>query len=1073
MGVSSEERVRVFARLRPPVAEAVSAVQILEGGRAISVRTDAEADVTALPTAVEMRDFTFDGVFPADTTQEAVFAEVGQPVLAECLRGVNGTIFAYGQTGSGKTHSLLQHSTKRSEESGLLPRLVASLFASIGADAASVFEVEAGAVQVYNEQVDDLLHPGHQSGGGQNLGVQNGGEVLGLTWLPCQRADQMLAAFARARANVVYAETRMNKASSRSHAIFQVKLTKHGWAAAEGASGPLGPQCVESTRARLCVVDLAGSERVKKSGVEGVHFKEAAAINRSLLALGCVVSALAAKKPHVPLRDSKLTRLLDGSLGGNCKTVLLCCASPAAEHAYETLSSFEFASRAMRVQVDARVNRRVVVVDPKAVLQDLGRQQSPAVVKQSALAAAQEEVCQLRAELAEAAAASSELQEKASHLEAAAQSGKEVQAQCEEQLKCEAAAHAGATMARELSQKEAQQLRAEALAAQQCAEGWRATAEAGAAELASERAAAAEALRAARDAAAELQARGNEALRDARTEAEAQRSRSHQAAVASLEEAVAFQAQREEATTREACLRHSFAEAREVEAQSAAAALAEAQRSRAEAIEEFEAQSARAAARWATEREELVASHQAALLRVRADFEAKHREQRKEFDASFAQLERSARKERYAMSSRLKTQVNENGRVKSCCQEAECEASRLRDAKEQANMRTREEIANLKVARSVSAAREVELREAHSELAFRLAEREVELRDVQALLRLPRDNGEWCPDELRDETLPPPGQQRRQTPQPAAPSRPPTQRYAAVAAAVAQAQAAPVVPCSVSRAIAEQVRLQEGVNDLQQLESQFAGFRRRVASAPDIAPVSDARSGRRSRPSSATYAAAPGGQGLTRSSSARDERPRPPHGMPSGQQIGGPPSAPSACSGPSSACEESAGQRERVPSLRAQGPAGLLWPTLVPSGLGSVPSARSVSSGAGATPAASASARASGPATSAALASSRSAGAMPAADAAPLSLVADRCACAAAPVRGAEGGSQPASERQAKQVWTIERSVSPVRGTLSSARRASSAGRRAGSQPPPPQQPAHPAMAIMLDMYLPATRQML
>merc|ERR1719189_2371453 len=135
----------------------------------------------------------------------------------------------------------------------------------------------------------------------------------------------------------------MNKASSRSHAVFQIRITRRT------ASG-------SCTVSRLCVVDLAGSERVKKSGVEGRHFKEAMAINRSLLALGNVVNALAAKKSHVPFRNSKLTRVLDGSIGGNCRTAMLVCVSPDAAQTLETVSSLEFAARAMCVEVDPKVN---------------------------------------------------------------------------------------------------------------------------------------------------------------------------------------------------------------------------------------------------------------------------------------------------------------------------------------------------------------------------------------------------------------------------------------------------------------------------------------------------------------------------------------------------------------------------------------------------------------------------------------------------------------------------------------------------------------------------------------------
>merc|ERR1719492_449487 len=143
----------------------------------------------------------------------------------------------------------------------------------------------------------------------------------------------------------------MNRVSSRSHAVFQMRVTRH----------PHGKPHTERTRARLCVVDLAGSERVKKSGVKGKHFKEAMAINRSLLALGNVVNALAAKKSHVPFRNSKLTRILDGSIGGKCRTALLVCVSPDATHMLETVGSLEFAARAMCVEVDPKNNRSTSV----------------------------------------------------------------------------------------------------------------------------------------------------------------------------------------------------------------------------------------------------------------------------------------------------------------------------------------------------------------------------------------------------------------------------------------------------------------------------------------------------------------------------------------------------------------------------------------------------------------------------------------------------------------------------------------------------------------------------------------
>lgn len=371
-------RVQVFARVRPPTEQEVGfvvAVDTNEAARAVRVRNDGDAVERLLGGQAddsrpgsEAREFIFDGVFSQDSAQRDVFMQMGLPVLRDSLKGINGTILAYGQTGSGKTFSLLNQ-TQRGEEAGLLPRLVASLFVHVAQDSANVYDIDAAALQVYNEQVDDLLHPDHQSGTGNNLVVRDGGAVPTLTWVNCQTPEQMLEAFTRARANVIYAETRMNKASSRSHAVFQLKITKRQRATASMGSG--GTQRMECTLARLNVVDLAGSERIKKSGSEGMRFQEATCINKSLLHFGNVVSALAAKKSHVPLRDSKLTRILEGSIGGNCKTALLVCVSPAAENVSETVNTFEFASRAMRVEVDAKVNRGIIEVSAKQLLADL------------------------------------------------------------------------------------------------------------------------------------------------------------------------------------------------------------------------------------------------------------------------------------------------------------------------------------------------------------------------------------------------------------------------------------------------------------------------------------------------------------------------------------------------------------------------------------------------------------------------------------------------------------------------------------------------------------------------------
>ena len=346
-----------------------------------------EDKVSAPPGGTE-KQFKFDGAFPPDTNQKEVFQTVGLPVLVDTMKGFNGTILAYGQTGSGKTHSLL-NADNDTELVGLLPRLVATLYVHSRMDRKHKYTMEAAAFQVYNEQVDDLLAADHKLGSGHNLTVSQG-EVHGLTWQPCATPPDMMKAFQQARSGLHYAETKMNKASSRSHAIFQIKITRRRRANQADISssaqdkGKKGSK-VKVVCGRLSVVDLAGSERVKKSGVTGSSFKEATNINRSLLELGNVIQALASKSAHVPFRNSKLTRILEGSVGGNCKTALLVCISPAQRNYSETISTLEFASRAMNVQVDAKVNEHMMEIDPEKLAADLNQEDDVMVMDEEML----------------------------------------------------------------------------------------------------------------------------------------------------------------------------------------------------------------------------------------------------------------------------------------------------------------------------------------------------------------------------------------------------------------------------------------------------------------------------------------------------------------------------------------------------------------------------------------------------------------------------------------------------------------------------------------------------------------
>ncbi|KAJ1620524.1 P-loop containing nucleoside triphosphate hydrolase protein, partial [Pavlovales sp. CCMP2436] len=355
--VKPAARVLVYTRVRPQTSKEareglVVSVDAAESAILLSDKQDREAHV-----------FKCDGVFAPNTPQEAIFEAVGQPVLDATLEGYNGCVLAYGQTGSGKTHTLLNPGDTVAD-SGLVPRIAAALFFRVGQDLASVVTVRVSFLQIYNEQIDDLLKPAGQSTNLRLRTAPSGAvEVDGATSVRVSSPAALMQLFNNGRRNLVYAETRMNKTSSRSHAVFQLTIEKRvrllggdGAADAEGAEGV----DAKVVTGKLTIADLAGSERVKRSGADadlsGVRFKEAVNINTSLLGLGSVMKALGERQKFVPYKDSKLTTLLADSLGGNCRTALVVCVSPALADHSETGGALEFGARAMKVAVHAHVN---------------------------------------------------------------------------------------------------------------------------------------------------------------------------------------------------------------------------------------------------------------------------------------------------------------------------------------------------------------------------------------------------------------------------------------------------------------------------------------------------------------------------------------------------------------------------------------------------------------------------------------------------------------------------------------------------------------------------------------------
>ena len=254
-------------------------------------------------------------------------------------------------------------------------------------------------VQIYNEVCDDLLAGGGSSkgqdrasaltSGGRGLKVvqapgcpkEGGWELEGLSWWQCQTPEHLLECFARGRKRIIYAETYMNKHSSRSHCLLQLRVTrtarhpdpKPTSTVTNKEEADAGKVMQRQTVGVLTVVDLAGSERVKKSGAVTMsnRFREATAINGSLLVLGQVVQSLAKRQKHIPYRDSVLTKLLETSLSGKSRTALLVCAAAELEHAGESTTTMEFAARCMRVETTPVVNESSQWMDAASLARDL------------------------------------------------------------------------------------------------------------------------------------------------------------------------------------------------------------------------------------------------------------------------------------------------------------------------------------------------------------------------------------------------------------------------------------------------------------------------------------------------------------------------------------------------------------------------------------------------------------------------------------------------------------------------------------------------------------------------------
>ncbi|XP_057252476.1 kinesin-like protein KIF27 [Pezoporus wallicus] len=311
------------------------------------------------------RVFTFDFVFGKNSTQEEVYTICIKPLLVSLTEGYNATVFAYGQTGSGKTYTIGggHIASVAEDEEGIIPRAIQELFQHISENCNIDFHVKVSYIEVYKEELRDLLDLENSVKELHIREDEKGNTVIvGAKEFQVQCADEVMSLLENGNAARHTGTTQMNEHSSRSHAIFTISICQK-WSTESQKSTDAAQnsswKSAEMIASKFHFVDLAGSERVTKTGNTGERFKESVQINSGLLALGNVISALGdpkRKSVHVPYRDAKITRILKDSLGGNARTVMITCISPSSSDFDESLNSLKYANRAKNIRNKPVVN---------------------------------------------------------------------------------------------------------------------------------------------------------------------------------------------------------------------------------------------------------------------------------------------------------------------------------------------------------------------------------------------------------------------------------------------------------------------------------------------------------------------------------------------------------------------------------------------------------------------------------------------------------------------------------------------------------------------------------------------
>ncbi|KAM6908479.1 kinesin-1 heavy chain-like [Lycodopsis pacificus] len=329
---AAETTIKVVCRFRP-----LNSSEVARGDKYIpKFQGDDCVHIAGKP-------YHFDRVFQSDTSQVQFYNAVAQKIVRDVLGGYNGTIFAYGQTSSGKTHTM-EGKLHDSDMMGIIPRIVEDIFNYIySMDENLEFHIKVSYFEIYLDKIKDLLDMSKV-----NLSVHEDKNrvpyVKGCTERFVSCPDEVMDAIDEGKSCRHVAVTNMNEHSSRSHSIFLINIKQENSQTGQKLTG------------KLYLVDLAGSEKVGKTGAEGTVLDEAKMINKSLSSLGNVISALAEGSSYVPYRDSKMTRILQDSLGGNCRTTMVICCSPSAFNDAETRSTLMFGQRAKTIKNTVTLN---------------------------------------------------------------------------------------------------------------------------------------------------------------------------------------------------------------------------------------------------------------------------------------------------------------------------------------------------------------------------------------------------------------------------------------------------------------------------------------------------------------------------------------------------------------------------------------------------------------------------------------------------------------------------------------------------------------------------------------------